>query len=75
MRQGLCVTKRERERPHLPSRPRGGRIQIKNQDHCMIRCRDLEARDPCRLGPGRRGRAGPANNHYAVEEKVQTERG
>ena len=33
-------------------------------DHCIVRCRDLEARDPCRLGPSRCGRAGPANNHY-----------
>ena len=40
-----------------------------HQDHGMVRCRDLEARDPCRLGPGRgRGRAGPGNNHYAAAD-------
>ena len=47
----------------------------------MVRCRrDLEAGDPCRLGPGRRGRAGPANlnNHFAQPATalgVRVERG
>ena len=36
--------------------------------NCIDRCRDLEARDPCRLGPGSRGRAGPGR---AGEQPLQ----
>ena len=54
----------ERRKGRIYRAANGAAEYRSHQDHCIVRCRDLEARDPCRLGPGRRGRARPANNHH-----------
>ena len=46
----------ERRKGHIYRAANGAAEYRSHQDHCIVRSRDLEARDPCRLGPGRRGR-------------------
>ena len=50
----------------------GPTIQYYDTDHCIVRCRHLEARDPCRLVPGLPGRTEQANRHYGRTTKRQS---
>ena len=62
----------EKERPHLPSRQRGGRIQVTSRSlYCSVQGLGSQGprSAPARPWPPAGCRAGPANNHYGRPTK------